>query len=82
MERRDEGSLTSVLKNYGWINSLTFDYNNVAREMSFFNIAVQLTEEGVLHTDEIITMIFQYIEMIKKDEPFEWIFDVSTFLIC
>ena len=78
INREREGSLTSVLKDKGWINSISSGYSNQARGIYFFNIDVSLTEEGLSHIDEIITTIFQKLNMIRKKEPIKWIHDVCT----
>lgn len=47
-----------------------------ARGFSFFSVVVDLTEEGIKHVDDIITLMFQYISMLKKKGPIEWIYNV------
>lgn len=46
-------------------------------DCNFFNVVVDLTEEGIKHVDDIITLLFQYINMLKDAGPLEWIYDVS-----
>ncbi|KAJ8935785.1 hypothetical protein NQ314_012635 [Rhamnusium bicolor] len=41
----------------------------------FFGVAVDLTEEGMKHVDDIIMLIFQYLNMLKKEGPLKWIQD-------
>ena len=41
----------------------------------FFIVSVDLTEEGVEHIDDIIQLVFQYFEMLRKVGTQEWIFD-------
>lgn len=43
------------------------------RGMGFFGISVDLTEEGIKHVDDIITLVFQYIKMLKDHGPLLWI---------
>lgn len=47
-----------------------------ARGFNFFSVVVDLTEEGIKHVDDIITLMFQYISMLKKKGPIEWIYNV------
>jgi insulysin len=68
--------LLSALKKKGWCNSLVSGKKPSARGFDFFSVCVDLTEEGILHVDDIITMTFQYINMIKKEGPVKRIFDV------
>ncbi|XP_014470958.1 PREDICTED: insulin-degrading enzyme isoform X1 [Dinoponera quadriceps] len=70
-----EGSLLSALKTRGWCNSLICGKHAYARGFCFFILVVDLTEEGFKHTDDIITLMFQYINMLKKQGPIEWIYN-------
>nr|XP_022903817.1 insulin-degrading enzyme [Onthophagus taurus] len=67
------GSLLSALKERGWSNSLVAGNKPAPRGMGFFGISVDLTEEGIKHIDDIITLIFQYIKMLKDAGPLLWI---------
>ncbi|XP_058795185.1 insulin-degrading enzyme isoform X2 [Phymastichus coffea] len=69
-----KGSLLSELKKKGWCNSLMTGKKSSARGFDFYSINVDLTEEGLLHVDDIITMTFQYINMLKREGPVQWIF--------
>lgn len=53
------GSLLSELKNRGWVNSLVAGESSGAKGFSFFGINVDLTEDGIQHTDDIVTLVFQ-----------------------
>ncbi|XP_076245093.1 insulin degrading metalloproteinase isoform X2 [Calliopsis andreniformis] len=70
-----KGSLLSALKAKGWCNSLVSGNQSGARGFSFFNVIVDLTEEGIQHVDDIVLLIFQYINMLKKHGPVEWIYN-------
>ena len=71
-----EGSLLSTLKTKGWCNSLVSGRRSAARGFDFFSVYVDLTEEGINHIDDIINLMFQYINMLKKEGHKEWIFNV------
>lgn len=71
-----EGSLLSFLKAKGWCNSLVSGGKAGARGFCFFNVCVDLTEEGLNHIDDIIKLVFQYINMIKKEGPLERLYNV------
>lgn len=47
----------------------------MADGFSSFSVDVDLTEQGMKRTDDIITMIFQYINMINNEGPQEWVFE-------
>ncbi|XP_015116960.1 insulin-degrading enzyme isoform X2 [Diachasma alloeum] len=71
-----DGSLLSVLKRQGWSNSLVAGKRTAARGgVNFFNVIVDLTEEGITHIDDIISLMFQYINMLKTEGPVRWIFE-------
>ncbi|XP_017766941.1 PREDICTED: insulin-degrading enzyme [Eufriesea mexicana] len=70
-----EGSLLSLLKAKGWCNSLGSGKRLSARGFSFFVVFVDLTEEGTQHVDDIVLLTFQYINMLKKHGPVEWIYN-------
>ncbi|XP_011637208.1 insulin-degrading enzyme-like [Pogonomyrmex barbatus] len=58
-------SLTSVLKAKGWGNSVEAGFFPQTNE-SLFVIIVDLTTEGLEHVDDVMTMLFQYINMLKN----------------
>lgn len=68
------GSLLSVLRAKGWCNSLVGGSRTGSRGFGFFGINVDLTEEGIDHVDDIVRLVFQYVNMLKKEGPMEWIF--------
>lgn len=70
-----EGSLLSALKTRGWSNSLMCGKRPGARGFCFFSIVVDLTEEGLEHIDDIIKLMFQYINMLNEQGPTEWIYN-------
>ncbi|KAJ6645539.1 Insulin-degrading enzyme [Pseudolycoriella hygida] len=70
-----KGSILSELKNKGWCNSLLAGHSPSARGFGFFDVSVDLTQEGFDNVNEIIKIIFQYINMLKTNEPKRWIFD-------
>ncbi|XP_046427439.1 insulin-degrading enzyme isoform X1 [Neodiprion fabricii] len=70
-----EGSLLSALKAKGWSNSLVSGQRQAARGFGFFGTYVDLTEEGIKHIDDIVTLTFQYINLMKKEGPVSWIFE-------
>lgn len=69
------GSLLSELKNRGWVNSLMAGESNGAKGFGFFGIHVDLTEEGIQHVDDIVTLVFQYLNMLRELGPQKWVFD-------
>ena len=70
-----EGSLVSELKKKGWSNKLNVNTTRQARGFQFFNITLSLSEEGGENIEEILTLVFQYINLLKKEKTQKWIFD-------
>ncbi|CAB4064603.1 IDE [Lepeophtheirus salmonis] len=70
-----KGSLLSELRARGWANGLESGGKFETRGFSFFCVSVDLTEIGINHTDEIMSLIFQYIELIRREGLQKWIFD-------
>ncbi|GFO42674.1 insulin-degrading enzyme [Plakobranchus ocellatus] len=68
------GSLLSELKARGWANTLVGGQRTGAKGFSFFSVAVDLTDKGQEHTDEIIALIYQYVNLLKKKGAQEWIY--------
>uniref|UniRef100_A0AAR2JYT8 Insulin-degrading enzyme n=1 Tax=Pygocentrus nattereri TaxID=42514 RepID=A0AAR2JYT8_PYGNA len=68
------GSLLSELKAKGWVNTLVGGQKEGARGFMFFIINVDLTEEGLLHVEDIIFHMFQYIQKLRTEGPQEWVF--------
>uniref|UniRef100_A0A3Q3J3I8 Insulin-degrading enzyme n=1 Tax=Monopterus albus TaxID=43700 RepID=A0A3Q3J3I8_MONAL len=69
------GSLLSELKSKGWVNTLVGGQKEGARGFMFFIINVDLTEEGLLHVEDIILHMFQYIQKLRTEGPQEWVFE-------
>ena len=46
-----------------------------SKGFAFFIVNVDLTVEGEEHVDDIITLVFQYLRMLREIGPLEWIFD-------
>ncbi|ESO95121.1 hypothetical protein LOTGIDRAFT_232210 [Lottia gigantea] len=70
-----EGSLLSELKSRGWVNMLMGGQKAGAKGFAFFIVTVDLTDDGLDHVDDIVTLIYQYINMLKKEGTKEWIFN-------
>lgn len=70
-----EGSLLSLLKEKGWVNGLSAGGNMSYPDNATFSISVSLTEEGVNKIDEISSLVFQFIELVKREGIQEWLFE-------
>jgi len=68
------GSLLSELKSRGWVNTLVGGQKSGSKGFGFFVVNVDLTEEGIEHVEDIITLVFQYLAMLREEGPQEWVF--------
>ncbi|KAI9774121.1 MAG: Insulinase (Peptidase M16) [Geoglossum simile] len=69
------GSALAFLKDKGWADSLFASACPVCPGSAFFSISIGLTEDGLEHYREIVSIIFQYIGLVKEIPPLEWIVD-------
>ena len=60
-----EGSLLSLLKRKGWADALCAGDFHSSSDFALFEVQVDLTEEGMDHVKEIVTHVFQYIEITR-----------------
>jgi insulysin len=58
----------SELKSLRWANSLVGGQKGGSKGFGFFIVNLDLTEEGLEHVDEIIHLVFQYLEMLRTKE--------------
>ncbi|CAH8476306.1 unnamed protein product [Schistosoma turkestanicum] len=69
------GSLLSLFKKLGWANRLVCGVGRIAEGICSLSLSIELTLKGLENTNEIITNVYQYINMLRSDEPQKWIFD-------
>ncbi|KAK4775970.1 hypothetical protein SAY87_023931 [Trapa incisa] len=69
-----EGSLFDILKKLGWATRLcACEDSNTS--FSFFHVSMDLTEAGNEHVEDIVGLLFKYIDLIKHSGICNWIFD-------
>ena len=73
-----KGSLLSELKARGWANDLEAWPETAAKGFGFFKVNMFLTQDGQEHVDEIVTLLFQYLQMLREVGPLKWVFDENT----
>ncbi|WP_273857405.1 insulinase family protein [Photobacterium sp. GSS17] len=66
------GSLMSVLKKSGLINTLAAGGGVSGSNFREFTISLNLTPHGMEHVDDIVTAVFQYINLIRERGLDEW----------
>jgi insulysin len=75
------GSLMSLLKRQGWVSFFGAYSQEVVLGYYNFCILTRLTKEGLLHYEDIIVIIFQYIKMLQERGVDSHIFE-EVKLIC
>ncbi|WP_456406348.1 insulinase family protein [Thiolapillus sp.] len=69
-----QGSLYGLLREKGWITSLSAGGHNLDDVQGVFSVNMELTEEGVQHVPEITGYLFEYIQLLKSRGVEEWRF--------
>ena len=72
---KGKGSILSLLKKAGLIDDIYATAYPVTIGSGFFRIGVDLTEKGLKQYEEVVKVIFQYIDMLKKEGVKKWFFD-------
>ncbi|KAG0570443.1 hypothetical protein KC19_6G162300 [Ceratodon purpureus] len=70
-----DGSLFALLKKLGWANSLSAGEIDSSLEYGFFMIAVELTDIGQEHMEEVVNLTFQYVRVLQQQGVSEWMFE-------
>ncbi len=67
-----EGSLLSALKALGWAEGLGAGASENGRDSAVFSVSIQLTPEGEKHIDEILSVLFETIDLISRKGLNAW----------
>jgi len=67
-----EGSLLQLLKDKGWAEGLSAGSGLEDRSSSLFSIDIALTPLGLEHQDDIIEMVFAWIDLIREQGIQNW----------
>ncbi|KAG5609336.1 hypothetical protein H5410_020617 [Solanum commersonii] len=70
-----EGSLFYVLKKLGWATSLSAGESDWTNEFSFFKVAIDLTDAGQDHFEDIMGLLFKYIHLLQQAGASKRIFE-------
>lgn len=69
------GSILSLLKRKGWAHSLNAGTSGLGSiGFEFFRVFIEVTEDGLDHFEDILVILFQYIEMMKKTGVVSWVY--------
>ena len=68
------GSLLSLLKSRQYATELFADDSTKScASFSVFTINIELTERGLESVDEIVSMVFAYMDLLRSEGPQKWI---------
>ncbi|XAR69465.1 Insulysin [Bertholletia excelsa] len=70
-----KGSLFNILKTLGWATSLYAGETEWTYNFAFFEVSISLTDVGHEHMEDIVGLLFRYIDIIKQSGACEWIFN-------
>jgi insulysin len=71
-----KGSLLSLLKARHYATDLYADDSSKScTSFSIFTVHMEVTELGLQKVDEIVSMVFAYVDLLKSVGPQQWIFD-------
>ncbi|XP_027350190.1 insulin-degrading enzyme-like 1, peroxisomal isoform X3 [Abrus precatorius] len=70
-----EGSLYYILKKLGWATGLSAGESDSSLEFSFFKVVIDLTDAGHEHIQDIIGLLFKYIDLLQQSGVCKWIFE-------
>jgi len=73
-----DGSLHKLLKDRGWILSLGAGSNRFDDNGAMMVVHMELTDVGATHVPEITDLLFDYVDLVREQEPEQWRFDEQS----
>jgi len=70
-----EGSLRSYLIRKGFANGVGASISNDVSDLQMFEVSVDLTEEGLKHSDDVAGAIFGYLSLLRENGVPDYVFD-------
>ncbi|GLT63106.1 hypothetical protein SLA2020_356910 [Shorea laevis] len=70
-----EGTLSYILRKLGWATRLYAGERNWELEFSFFQVGIDLTNAGQDHMQDIVGLLFKYIQFLQQSGVRKCIFD-------
>ncbi|KAF9955870.1 Insulinase (Peptidase M16) [Mortierella alpina] len=75
LRHEGRGSILSLLKKAGWANSISVGSASGGISFAFLKFTVDLTQEGLVHYEDIIVIVFQYIQLLQRQGVKSYIWD-------
>lgn len=73
-----QGSILQLLKDKGWANELSAGVSRNCSDWGCFSITIDVTDNGLEHYHDIITIVFAYLSLLKKQGVQRWIHDETA----
>ena len=70
-----EGSLKSVLRNAGLVNSVMAGASEEATHFTIFQITLALTEDGLRDVNKVVAQVYGYMRMMRDMGAQRWFWD-------
>uniref|UniRef100_A0A0N4Z9W5 Insulin-degrading enzyme n=1 Tax=Parastrongyloides trichosuri TaxID=131310 RepID=A0A0N4Z9W5_PARTI len=70
-----KGSILQELRQRGWATNLSAGSRGISKGTEMFCVDITLTNDGLLHTDDILELFFNYIGILKREGPQKWIYE-------
>ncbi|GAA6060548.1 hypothetical protein JCM10212_006912 [Sporobolomyces blumeae] len=72
------GSILAELKDRGWAVSLSSSCSNGAPGFDFLRIQINMTALGLANYKAIISIVYQYLELLRATPPLEWAWEETS----
>lgn len=74
------GSLLSLLKKKSWAVNLRAGESLDYQGGGLFGVDIELTEDGLAHVDDIVALVFQYVDLLRDQGVAQWRFTEQSLL--
>ncbi|TMW67012.1 hypothetical protein Poli38472_012128 [Pythium oligandrum] len=69
-----EGSLLSLLKKHKWVHSISASIEEDLEEFATMGLHIEMTDEGMMHVDDLLLALFQYVQLLRESKLEKWMF--------
>jgi insulysin len=73
LSHKGPGSIYAILRAKGWANDVEAGCFTVCPGSGLFRIDVEMTRAGATKYREVVVLVFQYIAMLQREPPQEWV---------
>ena len=73
-----QASVLALLKGKHWAHELSAGESRSCSDFASFDVAIQLTDAGLEHVDEVVQVVFAYLNHLQKVGPQEWVHEETS----